>query len=98
MTGERTPGAEALRLQDAQGFGPVLILNQAEVVMGAVYRDHLEAASAEAEVGTVMRLGVSMAGRRCHRGGGPYFVNQEQVVAEQVVAEQVLDDAARSCR
>ncbi len=27
--------------------------------MGAAYRDHLEAASAEAEVGTVMRLGVS---------------------------------------
>ncbi len=58
-TRERTPGAEALRLLDAQGFGPVLILNQAEVVMGAAYRDHLEAASAEAEVGTVMRLGVS---------------------------------------
>jgi hypothetical protein len=27
--------------------------------MGAAYRDHLEAASAEAEVGTVMRFGVS---------------------------------------
>jgi hypothetical protein len=26
-TGERTPAAEALRLLDAQGFGPVLILN-----------------------------------------------------------------------
>jgi hypothetical protein len=35
---ERTPAAEALRLLDAQGFGPVLVLNQAGVVMGAAYR------------------------------------------------------------
>jgi hypothetical protein len=26
---ERTPASEALRLLDAQGFGPVLVLNQA---------------------------------------------------------------------
>jgi hypothetical protein len=32
---ERTPAAEAVRLLEAQGFGPVLVLNQAGVVMGA---------------------------------------------------------------
>src|SRR6516225_6446195 len=37
-TGERTPAGEALRLLDAQGFGPLLVLNQAGVVMGAAYR------------------------------------------------------------
>ncbi len=58
-TGERTPAAEALRLLDGQGFGPVVVLNQAGVVMGAAYRDHLEAAPGEAEVGTVMRFGVT---------------------------------------
>jgi CBS domain-containing protein len=58
-TGERTLAAEALRLLEAQGFGPVLVLNEAGVVMGAAYRDRLEAAPGEAEVGTVMRFGVS---------------------------------------
>jgi len=57
--GERTRAAEALRLLQAQGFGPVLVLNQPGVVMGAVYQDHLQAAVAEAEVGSVMRFGVS---------------------------------------
>ncbi len=58
-TGERTPVGEALRLLDSQGFGPVLVLNPAGVVMGAAYLDRLESAPAEAEVGTVMRFGVS---------------------------------------
>ena len=58
-TGERTPAAEALRLLDAQGFGPVLVLNPAGVVMGGAYRDQLASASADAEVGSVMRFGVS---------------------------------------
>jgi CBS domain-containing protein len=58
-TGEQTPVAEALRLLKAQGFGPVLVLNQAGVVMGAAYRDPLAAAPGEAGVGTVMRFGVS---------------------------------------
>ena len=58
-TGEQTPVAQALRLLEAQGFGPVLVLNQAGVVMGAAYRDRLQAASVKAEVGTVMRFGVS---------------------------------------
>jgi CBS domain-containing protein len=57
--GERTTAAEALRLLDAQGFGPVVVLNQAGVVMGAAYRDKLASAAGEAEVGTVMRFGVS---------------------------------------
>jgi CBS domain-containing protein len=57
--GEHTPAAEALRLLQAQGFGPVLVLNEAEVVMGAAYRDRLEAAPGKAEVGNVMRFGIS---------------------------------------
>ena len=48
--GEHTPAAEALRLLEAQGFGPVLVLNKADVVMGAAYRDRLEAAPGQAEV------------------------------------------------
>src|SRR6266849_5196012 len=56
---EDTPAAEALRLLDAQGFGPVLVLNQAGVVMGAAYRDSLASAAPEAEAGMVMRFGVS---------------------------------------
>jgi predicted transcriptional regulator len=58
-TGEQTPVADALQLLEAQGFGPVLVLNHAGVVMGAAYRDRLQMASGEAEVGTVMRFGVS---------------------------------------
>ena len=56
---EGTPAAEALGLLERQGFGPVLVLNQAGVVMGAAYRDKLAAAAGEAAVGTVMRFGVS---------------------------------------
>jgi predicted transcriptional regulator len=56
---EGSSAAEALRLLDAQGFGPVLVLNQAGVVMGAACRDGLASIAAEAEVGTVMRFGVS---------------------------------------
>jgi CBS domain-containing protein len=58
-TGERAPVIEALRLLETQGFGPVLVLNEAGVVMGAAYRDRLEAVPGEAEVGSVMRFGVS---------------------------------------
>src|ERR1700736_3655424 len=57
--GEHTVAAEALGLLEAQGFGPVLVLNQAGVVMGAAYRDGLVSAAAEAEVESVMRFGVS---------------------------------------
>ncbi len=76
--GERTPAAEALRLLDTQGFGPVVVVNQAGVVMGAAHRDALASASPEAEAGTVMRSGVStvrpsedaaaLAHRMGHRG------------------------------
>jgi len=56
---EGTPVAEALGLLDAQGFGPVLVVNEAGVVMGAAYREGLAAAPGEAGVGTLMRSGVS---------------------------------------
>ena len=55
---EGTPAAEALGVLEAQGFGPVLVVNEAGVVMGAAYREGL-AAAGEAAVGTVMRFGVS---------------------------------------
>ena len=58
-TGERTPAGEALRLLDAQGFGPLLVLNQAGVVMGAAYREALASTPGEAETASVMRFGVS---------------------------------------
>jgi CBS domain-containing protein len=57
--GEGTPAAEALRLLEAQGFGPVVVLNQAGVVMGAAYRAGLASAAGQAAVGSVMRFGVS---------------------------------------
>ena len=56
---EGTPAAEALGLLEAQGFGPVLVVNEAGVVMGAAYREGLAAAPGEAGVGTLMRSGVS---------------------------------------
>ena len=56
---ERTLAGEALRLLDAQGFGPVLVLNQAGVVMGAAYRNALASAPGDATAGSVMRFGVS---------------------------------------
>jgi CBS-domain-containing membrane protein len=57
--GERSRAAEALRLLQAQGFGPVLVLNQAGVVMGAAYRDSLASAARDAGAESVMRFGVS---------------------------------------
>jgi CBS domain-containing protein len=56
---EGTPAAEALRLLEAQGFGPVVVLNHAGVVMGAAYRASLASAAGQAAVGSVMRFGVS---------------------------------------
>ena len=56
---EDTPAAEALGLLDAQGFGPVLVLNRAGVVMGAEHRDALASAAGDAAAGSVMRFGVS---------------------------------------
>jgi hypothetical protein len=48
-----------LRLLDAQGFGPLVVLNPAGVVMGAAHRDALKSAPAHAEAGSVTRFGVS---------------------------------------
>ncbi|HEY5985089.1 MAG TPA: CBS domain-containing protein [Streptosporangiaceae bacterium] len=56
---EDTPASEALRLLDGQGFGPVLVLNPAGVVMGAAHRDSLASAAGDAGAGSVMRFGVS---------------------------------------
>ena len=57
--GEDTPAQEALRRLEARGFGPVLVLNQAGVLMGAAHRDALASAAEDARVGTVMRFGVT---------------------------------------
>jgi CBS domain-containing protein len=56
---EDTPAPEALRRLEARGFGPVVVLNQAGVVMGAVHRDRLESAAAATEAGALMRFGVT---------------------------------------
>jgi CBS domain-containing protein len=56
---EGTTAAEALPLLEAQGFGPVVVVNQTGVDMGAAYRDTLAGAAGEASVGSVMRFGVS---------------------------------------
>ena len=56
---ENTPAGEALHRLQAQGFGPVVVLNDAGVVMGAAYRDGLASAAENAEVGAVMRFGVT---------------------------------------
>jgi CBS domain-containing protein len=56
---EETPAGEALRLLDGQGFGPVIAVNPAGVVMGAAYHEALASAAPEVTVGSVMRPGVS---------------------------------------
>jgi CBS domain-containing protein len=56
---EHTPAQEALRRLRARGFGPVLVLNQAGVVLGAVHGDKLVSAAAGTEAGALMRFGVS---------------------------------------
>ena len=56
---EDTPAQEALHRLEARGFGPVLVLNQAGVLMGAAHRDALACAAEDATVGTVMRFGVT---------------------------------------
>jgi CBS domain-containing protein len=57
--GEGTPAGEALRLLEGQGFGPILVLNPAGVVMGAAHRDALASVAGKAAAGTAMRFGVS---------------------------------------
>ena len=54
-----TPAAEALRRRQEAGFGPVVVVNHAGVVMGAAHRADLEAAPADAPSGALMRFGVS---------------------------------------
>jgi CBS domain-containing protein len=57
--GQHTTTAEALRLLETQGFGPVVVINQAGVVMGTAYQDQLAGAPGKTAVGTMMRFGVS---------------------------------------
>jgi CBS domain-containing protein len=56
---EDTPAADALRRLDDAGFGPVLVLNAAGVVMGAAHREQLESAGPGTAAGALMRFGVS---------------------------------------
>jgi CBS domain-containing protein len=57
--GEDTPAAEALRRLDDVGFGPVLVLNAAGVLMGTANREQLERAAPGTAAGALMRFGVS---------------------------------------
>jgi CBS domain-containing protein len=56
---ESTQAEESLRRLRAAGFGPVIVLNPAGVVMGAVYADQLESAGPQTESGALMRFGVT---------------------------------------
>lgn len=56
---EDTPAREALRRLQEQGFGPILVLNHAGVVMGTVHRGTLESAAPATTAGALMRFGVS---------------------------------------
>src|ERR1700730_3723039 len=56
---EDTPAQEALRRLQRRGFGPVLVLNGAGVVMGAVHRDQLESAAPGTAAAALMRFGVT---------------------------------------
>ena len=59
IASEDTSAHEALRRLEARGFGPVLVLNPAGVVMGAAYRKALSSAAEGATAGMVMRFGVT---------------------------------------
>jgi CBS-domain-containing membrane protein len=54
-----TPAAESLRRLRARGFGPVVVINHAGVVMGTAHRADLEAAPQDAPTGALMRSGVT---------------------------------------
>ena len=56
---EDTSAAEALRRLRECGFGPVVVVNHAGVVMGAAYRADLESAASDAPSSALMRFGVS---------------------------------------
>ncbi|MET8355214.1 hypothetical protein [Micromonospora sp. NPDC005206] len=51
--------AQALEQLDTFGFGPVLVLNAASVVLGTLHREQLEAAPADAPVDRLLHFGVS---------------------------------------
>ena len=56
---ESTPAREALGRVRERGFGPVVVLNHAGVVMGTARREELESAAPETEAGALLRFGVS---------------------------------------
>jgi CBS-domain-containing membrane protein len=66
---EDTPAGEALARLEARGFGPVVVLNHAGVVMGAAYRDSLRSAGPGTAVKSVMRSGVSTVRPNEHTDG-----------------------------
>lgn len=56
---EDTAAPEALRQLQARGFGPVVVLNHAGVVMGTARREDLESAAEQLPAGALIRFGVS---------------------------------------
>jgi CBS domain-containing protein len=76
---EDTPAAEALARLEAQGFGPVVVVNHAGVVMGAAYRDGLRSAGPGAAVKAVMRPGVSTVRPNEETGGLAHRMGHTQV-------------------
>lgn len=50
---------DALDALDSFGFGPVLVVNAANVVMGALHREDIEVAGRDAPVATTLRFGIS---------------------------------------
>lgn len=57
--GEDTAAPQALRQLQAHGFGPVVVLNHAGVVMGTARREDLESAAERTPAGALIRFGVS---------------------------------------
>jgi Mg/Co/Ni transporter MgtE len=56
---DRVPAGQVRERLAAQGFGPAVVVNDHQVVMGAAYASDLDAAAAGVPVGQVMRFGAS---------------------------------------
>jgi Mg/Co/Ni transporter MgtE len=55
----RVPAGRVRERVTAQGFGPAVVVNDHQVVMGAAHASDLDTAAAETPVGQVMRFGAS---------------------------------------
>lgn len=55
----RDPAGQVRERIAAQGFGPAVVVNDHQVVMGAAYASDLDTAAAGTPVGEVMRFGAS---------------------------------------